>query len=253
MDELEISGKRYISAKRIAKENKYHPDYMGQLIRAGRISGTKVGRAWYVEEASLNVYLGKAGAAVAQAPASAASVVVTEVFQAPIMPEQNLLEKNFVPAGASLGAGGEEFSREKISAKALTSVQSSSTVKPAYRSTTYQKPTLTYVSDSSPLFPAIKKTPVEQRPIEVAQPVQQPVHRIAQQVEVDAEEEPKRSLLGPIVGGTALAIVGVAIFVFAFFGSVGYDTVVNIAKGQPASTAISQEKTFCFIFGECQK
>ena len=55
MDELEISGRRYISSRRAAKENRYHMDYIGQLIRAGRIVGSKVGRTWYVDEESLNI------------------------------------------------------------------------------------------------------------------------------------------------------------------------------------------------------
>lgn len=57
MDELEISGKRYISSRRAAKEHHYHTDYIGQLIRGRKIKGTKVGRAWYVEEDSLRAYL----------------------------------------------------------------------------------------------------------------------------------------------------------------------------------------------------
>lgn len=59
MDELEISGKRYISSVRAAKEHKYHSDYIGQLIRGGKVVGQKVGRAWYVEAKSLAEYLGK--------------------------------------------------------------------------------------------------------------------------------------------------------------------------------------------------
>jgi hypothetical protein len=57
MDELDISGKRYISSKRAAKENRYHTDYIGQLIRSGKIAGSKVGRTWYVEVESLARYL----------------------------------------------------------------------------------------------------------------------------------------------------------------------------------------------------
>jgi len=56
MDELEISGKRYISSRRAAKEHGYHSDYIGQLIRGGKVVGQKVGRSWYVEEASLIAY-----------------------------------------------------------------------------------------------------------------------------------------------------------------------------------------------------
>lgn len=56
MDELEISGRRYITSKRAAKEHKYHPDYIGQLIRGGKIVGQKVGRVWYVDAEALSAY-----------------------------------------------------------------------------------------------------------------------------------------------------------------------------------------------------
>src|SRR5581483_12286201 len=56
MDELEISGKRYISTRRAAKEHKYHADYIGQLVRGKKVVGQKVGRSWYVSEESLNAY-----------------------------------------------------------------------------------------------------------------------------------------------------------------------------------------------------
>jgi hypothetical protein len=59
MDELEISGRRYISSTRAAKEHKYHSDYIGQLVRGGKVVGQKVGRAWYVDAESLSEYLGK--------------------------------------------------------------------------------------------------------------------------------------------------------------------------------------------------
>ena len=59
MDELEISGRRYISSARAAKEHKYHSDYIGQLVRGGKVVGQKVGRAWYVDADSLAEYLGK--------------------------------------------------------------------------------------------------------------------------------------------------------------------------------------------------
>ncbi len=58
MDELQISGKRFISSRRIARDHGYTSDYVGQLIRGGKIIGQKVGRAWYVEEKSFTDYLG---------------------------------------------------------------------------------------------------------------------------------------------------------------------------------------------------
>lgn len=59
MEELEISGKRYISTRRAAREHGYHSDYMGQLIRGGKVAGQKVGRAWYIDEQSLAAYFNK--------------------------------------------------------------------------------------------------------------------------------------------------------------------------------------------------
>ena len=67
MDELEISGKRYISTRRAGKEHGYHSDYIGQLIRGGKVAGQKVGRAWYVDADSLAIYLGKESAETAAA------------------------------------------------------------------------------------------------------------------------------------------------------------------------------------------
>lgn len=95
MDELEISGKRYISTRRAAREHGYHSDYMGQLIRGKKVAGQKVGRAWYIEEDSLNVYLGKApavAAAAAEAPAPAA----VEAAPAPV--ERLIIEEPAVAA-----------------------------------------------------------------------------------------------------------------------------------------------------------
>ena len=67
MDELQISGKRFISSRRVAKENGYHTDYIGQLIRANKIKGQKVGRAWYVEAESFAKFLGQEPVASGQA------------------------------------------------------------------------------------------------------------------------------------------------------------------------------------------
>ena len=58
MDELQISGKRFISSRRIARDNGYTADYIGQLIRGGKVTGQKVGRAWYVDATSFEGFLG---------------------------------------------------------------------------------------------------------------------------------------------------------------------------------------------------
>ena len=59
MDELTISGKKYISSKRAAQITGYAKDYIGQLARSKKIEATQVGRAWYVLEGAL---LGHQGA-----------------------------------------------------------------------------------------------------------------------------------------------------------------------------------------------
>jgi hypothetical protein len=65
---------------------------MGQLIRAKKVAGQKVGRSWYIDEESLNAYLGKAPVpaaprVVVPAPADelapVAPAVIAEVAPAP--------------------------------------------------------------------------------------------------------------------------------------------------------------------------
>lgn len=53
MDELEIKGKKYISSRRAAELTGYAKDYIGQLVRAGKVPGTRVGRSWYVDEGAI--------------------------------------------------------------------------------------------------------------------------------------------------------------------------------------------------------
>lgn len=59
MDELIIQGKKYISSKRAAEISGYAKDYVGQLIRSGKLHGVRFGRAWYVDEMELMKHAGK--------------------------------------------------------------------------------------------------------------------------------------------------------------------------------------------------
>lgn len=89
MDELEISGKRYISTRRAAREHGYHSDYMGQLIRGKKVEGQKVGRAWYIDEASLAIYLGKATQPEQQVPPAQPERLEQQVrLEQPVQPKQ---------------------------------------------------------------------------------------------------------------------------------------------------------------------
>ena len=102
MDELQISGKRFISSRRIARDNGYTSDYIGQLIRGGKVAGQKVGRAWYVDAVSFDAYLGGEGAAGEAAPIAG--------FQ-PEIPEQRSSD---LPVRQVLQDAGEarQFARE---------------------------------------------------------------------------------------------------------------------------------------------
>ena len=49
MKTLAIEGKNYVTARYAAEITGYEPDYIGQLIRGGKIFGKLVGRSWYVD------------------------------------------------------------------------------------------------------------------------------------------------------------------------------------------------------------
>jgi hypothetical protein len=98
MDELEISGKRYISTRRAAKEYGYHSDYIGQLIRGKKLVASKVGRSWYVELESLAQYFGGEGVKIPQVGVVAKSVKAVApaprqvVTQQVVVDEQEVVE-----------------------------------------------------------------------------------------------------------------------------------------------------------------
>ena len=52
-DDLYLSGKKYISARRAAEITGYTSDYVGQLCRAGKIDATMVGRGWFISQESI--------------------------------------------------------------------------------------------------------------------------------------------------------------------------------------------------------
>ena len=55
--EIYINKNKYISSKRGAEITKYTYDYLSRLAREGIIEGRKFGRAWYLEESSLNDFI----------------------------------------------------------------------------------------------------------------------------------------------------------------------------------------------------
>ena len=167
MDELEIDGKKYLSSKRAAREHKYHTDYIGQLIRAGKVVGKKVGRSWYVEETSLKNYLLTEGgqAPVVHAPAAPAAV------EAPaFVGEVPVIHPAFMPSKPSPKA--EEYAApravEEAPARAPVFAEPAAhaeqpTIKEE-RTVYFTSPviekkssTLTYVEEEEPMLPVLKR------------------------------------------------------------------------------------------------
>lgn len=54
--EFYIGGKKFISSKRASKLTGYATDYIGQLVRSGKLDAQMIGRSWYVAEESLLGY-----------------------------------------------------------------------------------------------------------------------------------------------------------------------------------------------------
>ena len=59
-DHVLINGVSYISARRAAREYGYTPDYVGQLVRSGKIKGHTFSRTLYVSEKTIAVYAERA-------------------------------------------------------------------------------------------------------------------------------------------------------------------------------------------------
>lgn len=47
---INYSIPQYISLKQASKISGYNPDYLGQLIRKGKLKAIRIGRSWFVPE-----------------------------------------------------------------------------------------------------------------------------------------------------------------------------------------------------------
>ncbi|HVZ76265.1 MAG TPA: hypothetical protein VG934_03310 [Candidatus Paceibacterota bacterium] len=115
MDELEISGKRYISTRFAAKLHKYHADYIGQLIRGKKVPGQKVGRAWYVDAKALDAYF----KGEAKSPARPRTILSIERVEPRVAARTIVQEEELVEAPEEEAPEGiEEPAREAAGAMA---------------------------------------------------------------------------------------------------------------------------------------
>jgi hypothetical protein len=157
MDELILEDKRYISTRRAGKENGYHSDYMGQLIRSGKVKGQKVGRSWYIEEESLAHYLGKPFTAPTPTSAARASAPTPKVAEDPI---EEVVQESI------------EVVQEPVQEVRPTPVREAVEVQPTeepaeeravpihlpFKKTQPQSGGLRYVADDEPLLPQVAIT-----------------------------------------------------------------------------------------------
>lgn len=238
MDELEISGKRYISSRRAGKQYHYHSDYIGQLVRGGKVVGTKVGRAWYVDEASLAAYLGKEAPAPivkavapievpVQAPTPAPAPVVSPApaAQAPIEEKLTIVPQRPVEeiiVSVSRGDAWEEKNKIEV-------IDASE-----YR-IPIQKKGLTYIEDNEPLLPEIRSN-ITRMPVRFAEPIA-PLHAASRAHDREMKKAPL-----PILSMLALFVAGIAILSAVAVGSSFVMSRVVVEQGKPASVGFSLDR-----------
>ena len=231
MDSIEIEGKEYVSAKRAAREHRYTMDYVGQLIRAGKIDGKKVGRAWYVDLVSLEVYTQSLGTI----PTASAQDKIAEVEVAALPPVIRQVE---APAHRIELKTLDPVASESVEIihpqQAVEPVEPQRQPEPVYEAPkAYLKPvresldevfSMRYLEDSEPTLPSIVERK-EERAIH-QQIAIRTLHSDANQklqrpeVEEDNEEEaqyvPARQRRAPSrgFGRTLRLAAGVAVIVF---------------------------------------
>lgn len=229
MDELQISGKRFISSRRIARENGYTQDYVGQLIRAGKVVGQKVGRAWYVDALSFASFLGNEGVSViGEQP----EIEVATAQAAPVAIQvETEVEKEVEVAEIK-----KEEPVEVIKKVETQEVVHRVPLRVAHDGAPPQEQKiiggLRYYADDEPLLPEIRPQENESR-IASTLDVQKPVPM--------APFAPVERARSKKVGIAALVLTGVAVFVCSALVSSGVSLNLNIEAGNAASSAYSLE------------
>jgi hypothetical protein len=269
MDELEISGKRYISARRAGKEYGYHSDYIGQLVRSKKLLGQKVGRSWYVELGSLTEYFGNNGVAIERAP-----LVAKSVAEAPA-PKEAAREKEAAapPARAAQSAVAEAPAATPVqpAADAAEAAQklettddaisdydasSDAEIKSAARDSIHipvrvRRPSfeegaakkaspLRYVSDDEPYVPAISKAERASLATTTVMPRIAQEAREAEDVEQERAryEAPQKKSRG-IKSAFSIAAIGAIALVLVMGSSILVSSHMVIEAGKTASVGFS--------------
>jgi len=218
MDELEISGKRYISSKRAAKENRYHVDYIGQLIRAGKITGSKVGRSWYVEVESLDTYLD-------QEHTPSTSPIVAQNYVAPITrstSQYSYVEKREAPVTFER----DEFPQQEYQRRNEAPVQAIGGLR--------------YISDDEPMLPLARsehKIEIKTHHQEPRQVVDEPIYKAPTPTKRVAYAAPP---LPPQNTKTLLYVAG-------FLGALAFVGAMSVSYYLQFDTVVEQANVYSSI------
>ena len=231
MDSIEIEGKEYVSAKRASREHRYTMDYVGQLIRAGKIEGKKVGRAWYVDQASLEAYTRTLGS-TSEAPSPRKIAVSEAAPSAPVIRQveapAHRIEIKAVESAAAEAVAVGPMVQEVVTAHVEVKKQP----EPVYEAPKpYLKParesldevfSMRYLEDSEPTLPSISERK-EERAIHqqiAVRTLQSDAYQKLQRPEVEVEEEtryvptPQRRASSRGFGSTLRVAAGVVVIVF---------------------------------------
>lgn len=240
MDELQISGKRFISSRRLAREYGYTADYLGQLIRGGKVTGQKVGRAWYVDAASFEHYLGNEVPAAPTLLIEKESVVepAVEPVQEPAAESQRVTPEKEPEVVEMVEQDKEEKEEEKVPAEAVAEEEPAHHVplhiikkeEPIEAEEKSVSGGLRYVADDAPNLPEIRFDKKESR---VARPTQE------EEGVISPAFVPARSAKVSRAPVLALVGAGAAVFVFCAVVSSALSLNLSIEAGNSASTSYS--------------
>ncbi len=227
MDELEISGKRFLSTRRAAKEHKYHSDYIGQLIRAGKVIGKKVGRSWYVEESSLNAYLAGEVEEPKAPETVMKEVIVKKEEETPVEPlaVAEVGEEKIVEEVTPVAPAITEPAEIKIKVAEEYHV-------PIHAAVIKNKKAggLRYIADDAPMLPETRK-----RNAAVATAIEdEPLVYSAQMPEEEYSIENKKIGARSIAG---LALVGVLTIIITAAVSITVNSHLVVVAGQVATVS----------------
>ena len=238
MDELEISGKRFISTRRAAKEYKYHSDYIGQLIRGNKVVGQKVGRAWYAEADSLAKYFETGASTVAGGVVEGVTKEITSEASIPepkseptvpvepeITPEP--VENPFVSHVVGRTFLRENFPDSDIKIESTTRDSIHIPIRRADTVPVRKTSGLTYITDESPSLPSLKK--YSKLPTQESEKISY-VTTHPQYAEVQI-----RGSSGVLVPAISIAIIGAFAFIAVAASSIMVSSNILIEAGKAAS------------------